>query len=128
MGDLAQRVLLVRIDAHEGNAPRLILGRQFRQPRTIQFAQRALDAEKRHYHRLAVGQLLQRVPKIIDEIALLEFSEIDLPGAAAELALSEERLAALLDPNSDASQAKALYDAENRTLESGLTRILGNLR
>ena len=31
---------------------------------------------------------------------------------------SEERIAALLDPKSDASQAKALYDAENRVLES----------
>jgi uncharacterized protein YPO0396 len=68
-------------------------------------------------HRKELALLVEQL-KIIDEIALLEFSEIDLPGAAAELAQSEERLAALLDPNSDASQAKALYDAENRTLES----------
>lgn len=68
-------------------------------------------------HRKELALLAERL-KIIDEITLLEFSEIDLPGAAAELAQSEERLAALLDPTSDASQAKALYDAENRTLES----------
>lgn len=56
--------------------------------------------------------------KIIDELVRLEFSEIDLPGAEAELARSEERLAALLNPKSDTSQAKAAYDAENRLLES----------
>lgn len=68
-------------------------------------------------HRKELARLAEQL-KIIDEIARLEFSEIDLPGAEGELAQSEERLAALLDPKSDASQAKALYDAENRVLGS----------
>lgn len=68
-------------------------------------------------HRKELTLLAERLT-VIDQIARLEFSEIDLPGAEAELAQSDERLAALLDPSSDASQAKALYDAENRALES----------
>jgi len=56
--------------------------------------------------------------KIIDRIVQLEFSEIDLPGAEAELARSEKRLTALLDPRSNTSQAKAAYDSENRILEA----------
>ncbi len=68
-------------------------------------------------HRKELANFAERL-KIIDEIARLEFSEIDLPGAEAELAQSEERLAAMLDPKSDASQAKSLFDSENRMLES----------
>ena len=68
-------------------------------------------------HRKVLAQLAERL-KIIDEIARLEFSDIDLPGAQAELAQSEERLATMLDPKSDASRAKELYDAENQMLES----------
>jgi uncharacterized protein YPO0396 len=47
---------------------------------------------------------------LIDGLATLEFSTIDLPGAEADLASSEARLAALLDPNSDASRAKMEFD------------------
>ena len=68
-------------------------------------------------HRKELTNLSEQL-KTIDELVRLEFSEIDLPGAEAELARSEERLAALLNPKSDASQAKAAYDAENRLLES----------
>lgn len=68
-------------------------------------------------HRKELTHLAERL-KIIDELIQLEFSEIDLPGAEAELARSAERLAALLNPNSDASQAKVAYEAENRLLDS----------
>jgi uncharacterized protein YPO0396 len=82
-------------------------------------AQKALELShaESQKHRQELARLAERL-KIIDDIARLEFSEIDLPGAEAELSYSEERIAALLDPKSDASQAKALYDAENRVLES----------
>lgn len=73
-------------------------------------------------HRKDLTQLAERL-KMIDAIVLLEFSEIDLPGAEAELARSEERLAALLDPRSNISQARAAYDSENRILESIRTDI-----
>jgi uncharacterized protein YPO0396 len=56
--------------------------------------------------------------QIIDRIVELDFSEIDLPGAEAEVARSEGRLAALLDPKSDTSRAKASYDSENQILEA----------
>ncbi len=68
-------------------------------------------------HRKELTHLVEQ-PKIIDELVRIEFSEIDLPGAEAELARSAERLTALLNPKSYASQAKAAYDAENRLLES----------
>ncbi len=56
--------------------------------------------------------------KIIDALLNLEFSTIDLPNAEADLAHSLERLNALLDPNSDASQAKTQYETENQRLVS----------
>ena len=68
-------------------------------------------------HRKELTQLAERL-KTIDAIVQLDFSEIDLPGAEAELAQSEARLNALLDPKSDTSQARAAYDSENRILES----------
>ena len=53
---------------------------------------------------------------MIDQLLKLEFSEIDLPGAESDLARSRERLNSLLDPNSDASQAKSEYDTERKKL------------
>jgi uncharacterized protein YPO0396 len=54
---------------------------------------------------------------LIDQLVTLEFATIDLPGAASELAKSKERLALLLDPGSDASQAKTDYDLEHNKLD-----------
>ena len=68
-------------------------------------------------HRTELTHLDEQL-QIIDRIVQVDFSEIDQPGAEADLARSEERLAALLNPKSDASQAKAAYDAENRILKS----------
>jgi len=72
-------------------------------------------ASEKHRQELAhLGDQL----KTIDALVQIEFSEIDLPSAEAELARSEERLAALLNPDSDAAQAKAAYEVENQLLES----------
>jgi uncharacterized protein YPO0396 len=54
---------------------------------------------------------------MIDNVMQLEFSTIDLPRSQAELARSRERLESLLDPNSDASQAKHDYDTEREKLD-----------
>ncbi|MCG8652089.1 MAG: hypothetical protein MI861_19780, partial [Pirellulales bacterium] len=67
--------------------------------------------------RRKLSQLDERLT-MIDALVQLEFSTIDGPAAEADLARSQQRLAALLDPNSDASQAKTAYDAENLKLES----------
>jgi uncharacterized protein YPO0396 len=55
---------------------------------------------------------------VIDSLAQLEFSTIDLPRVSAELVASQERLAALLDPRSDATEAKAAYDIEREQLQA----------
>ena len=60
----------------------------------------------------------EEVLKLIGVLLELDFSTIDLPSAELELARSHERLKALLDPDSDASQAKTRYEMENRRLES----------
>ena len=54
----------------------------------------------------------------IERLLSLEFATIDLPGAEAELAGLQARLAGLLDPDSDASKAKAKFDAENSLLSA----------
>lgn len=54
----------------------------------------------------------------IDQLVDLEFATIDLPGAEAELDRSVERLNGLLDPDSDASQAKQTYELARNELES----------
>ncbi|MCR9291908.1 MAG: hypothetical protein NXI32_04260 [bacterium] len=66
------------------------------------------------------NQLAQQeeVLKLIHALLELDFSTIDLPSAESELARSRERLKTLLDPDSDASQAKIRYEAENSRLES----------
>lgn len=60
---------------------------------------------------------------MIDRLAELEFSKIDVASAEEELAASERRLEELLDPNSDASQAKTLYENERGRLDSIRERI-----
>lgn len=54
---------------------------------------------------------------LIERLNELEFSTIDLPLARSELQAAEQRLAALLDPNSDTSRAKADFDSAKQTLE-----------
>lgn len=49
----------------------------------------------------------------IERLSDLEFVTIDLPGAEVELSGLQARLSGLLDPDSDASRAKARFDAEN---------------
>jgi uncharacterized protein YPO0396 len=75
-----------------------------------------LSAESQN-HRRALARIDDQL-KVIDEILRLDFSVIDLPGAESALAQSRERLTALLNPKSDASQAKAVYDLEYQKLES----------
>ncbi len=60
---------------------------------------------------------------MVDRFLQLEFASIDLPGAESELQRSVDRLTSLLDPNSDASQAKAAYDAESKNLSAIHDRI-----
>ncbi len=55
--------------------------------------------------------------QMLDSLLDLDFQSIDLPKAESELARAQERLAALLDPNSDASQSKLAFEKENRRLE-----------
>ncbi len=56
--------------------------------------------------------------KLIATLLELDFATIDLPNAEADLKRSNERLQTLLDPDSDASQARARYATENQHLES----------
>jgi uncharacterized protein YPO0396 len=56
--------------------------------------------------------------KLIEQLIELDFQTIDLVSAEKELAHSEERLRALLNPSSDAGQAKKEYDLERQKLES----------
>lgn len=55
--------------------------------------------------------------QIFDSLLELDFQSIDLPKSEAELVRAQERLAALLDPKSDASQSKLAFEKENRRLE-----------
>ncbi len=54
----------------------------------------------------------------IEQLLSLEFETIDLSGAVAELSNLQVRLSALLDPDSDASRAKAKFDSENALLST----------
>lgn len=56
--------------------------------------------------------------KLIDQLVELDFSTIDLPSAHAALAGSQERLAALLAPDSDASKARAKFAEERGRLST----------
>lgn len=60
---------------------------------------------------------------MIERLRELEFSTIDLDGAESDLARSEERLAALHDPESDAGQAKRRFDQEQQVLKEVQERI-----
>jgi len=73
-------------------------------------------------HRRRLAELDSQLT-VIGQLVNIEFSTIDLPGAEAGLARSQERLAALLDPDSDTSQAKAAYDHERRIRDSIRNRI-----
>lgn len=61
--------------------------------------------------------------KLIDSLLELEFNTINLPALESELAASEERLQGLLDPNSDASKAKAEFETEREHQRSIRNRI-----
>lgn len=56
--------------------------------------------------------------KMIDLLIDVEYSEIDQPGAERELIRSRRRHDQLLDPNSDAGQAKQALDQEDEKLQS----------
>ncbi len=55
--------------------------------------------------------------RLIGLVVELDFSDIDLPQATAMLAQSEQTLDKMLDPNSDASQAKKEFDIEMMKLK-----------
>jgi len=61
---------------------------------------------------------IEETVRIIEALVGLDFSTIDLPKALAEMERSVKRLEGLLDPKSDASQAKINYEKENNKLES----------
>ena len=61
--------------------------------------------------------------KLIEGLLELEFATINLPAVESELAASEERLRGHLDPNSDASKAKAEFEAERAHQKSIRDRI-----
>ena len=63
--------------------------------------------------------------KAVDQLLLLDFTTIDVPEAAAKLLQYEERLSTLLDPDSDASKAKELFDAENAKLTALRESVAG---
>jgi uncharacterized protein YPO0396 len=63
---------------------------------------------------------------LIDQILTLDFSTIDLPTAESDLNRSQQRLTALLDPNSDASRAKSEFDSANQKLDS-IRKEIGEL-
>ena len=65
--------------------------------------------------------------KIIDALLELDFQTIDLPSAEADLARSSQRLDAMLDPHSDASQAKIRFEQEQQKLTES-RQELGSLR
>ncbi|MCB1098867.1 MAG: hypothetical protein KDN22_25060 [Verrucomicrobiae bacterium] len=68
--------------------------------------------------------------RIIDELGKLDFATIDLPGAELDLNSSRDRLASMLDPNSDASQAKVAFERERQELASiqqRLKQLIGEL-
>ena len=89
------------------------LARQSQLLRTL--VQKLADESKQHREALL---LLDQQLAMIDKLTDLEFSTIDLPGAEAEVARSKHRLSALLDPKSDASQAKAAYESVQSELEA----------
>ncbi|MFO0903674.1 MAG: ATP-binding protein [Pirellulales bacterium] len=66
----------------------------------------------------ALVRHVENTCKVLESLATLEFATIDLPSAEGELSRSELRLKALLDPLSDASQAKFQYDVANQRLEA----------
>jgi uncharacterized protein YPO0396 len=73
----------------------------------------------------ALRQLDEQL-KMIESIIELRFSMIDQPGAESDLIHSRQRLAELLDPQSDACQAKEAYEIENQKLDS-LRESIGEL-
>lgn len=85
----------------------------------LELTSEAVDHWKTHSekYRQTLAQLDEQLT-MIDALVQLDYSTIDMPGAELELSRSQQRLAALLDPKSDASQAKTAYDTENRRLES----------
>lgn len=84
----------------------------------IDARQEADIAEKlAHKNELAMKQS-EDLLKMLEALLALQFSTIDLPSAESELQRSQERLKSLLDPKSDASQAKTRYEKEKKILES----------
>ena len=76
----------------------------------------ARHASQSQQHRRELDRLdgqLRMIKALVD----LKFAEIDLPGAESELARSKQRLASLLVPDSDASQAKVDYDTDRKKLD-----------
>ena len=82
-------------------------------------AQCRQTAEK---HRQELAEL-DNTLAVIGSIATLEFTQIDLPGAESQLQNTQQRLSALLAPDSDSSKAKAAYDIEQQQLDEISARI-----
>ncbi len=97
------------------------LSNQFReshtQTRQLAEARQKLQRELDQYD----GQL-----RLIEGLLELEFSKINLPSLESELAANQDRLNNLLDPNSDASKAKAEFETErekHKTIRSRIDEI-----
>jgi uncharacterized protein YPO0396 len=66
----------------------------------------------------------------IEQLSKLEFATIDLNGAQLQLADLKKRLKSLLDPESDASQAKIAFESEAEKLErlnSAINELAGGI-
>lgn len=90
----------------------------------LQLATESLNAraEESRQHGEHLDRLDQQL-KLVQQVLGLEFARIDLPGAEVALKKSQDDLALLLAPRSDASQAKAEYDKANGKLQEIEYRI-----
>jgi uncharacterized protein YPO0396 len=70
---------------------------------------------------------LRQLLTIRDQLLGLEFKTIDLPGAERELAVSQVRLNALTQPDSETAVAKIEFEGSRSTLEA-LRKETGDLR
>ena len=89
------------------------------QAQTASVQQCKATAEKRKQELAELDNTLT----VLVSMTKLEFSQIDLPGAEARLQNAQQRLSALLAPDSDSSKAKAAFELEQQKLDEINARI-----